>query len=436
MTELVFSFDTEDFTSSRAADAIVREAELFREEGIRGCFCMVGLLAGELKRNGRTDVLEALKYHEIDFHTYGHTVHPMIDEYTDIESFDEAHRLLTEQEGLGIEYVKDYTGRDRIFAAVPPGNQKNYAAMYAYADMGIPIYADTVCDPNNGSGMFYCDIYHMEYVTSLESFLLHWDDDAVAGIIEELAARPKAVVYTHPNVSVAKSWWDIDNYDKENLAEFGHWIPAIPRPEEETREFLDNIRRFVRMLKADGRFVFTTYEQQAEKLSKRPTRIIHRRDISKIRKIAAEIFPTEGEDSLSVADAFYACAAFLNGKDKFICGRTKGFLEKPFAIDKNVTVTKADMIASAKNITAGDFIPLSLNVGDKKIGPADWLRAAVAVLDGADSVELSPDKALPSLDFLPDLRDQCLKGTWRHSDDFEDRYLSERLRLQSWTMRF
>ena len=41
-TDIIFSFDTEDFTSSTAADAIFREAEILREEGVRGGFCIVG----------------------------------------------------------------------------------------------------------------------------------------------------------------------------------------------------------------------------------------------------------------------------------------------------------------------------------------------------------------------------------------------------------
>ena len=47
-TELIFSFDTEDFTSNTAADAILTEAEILREEGVRGCFCLVGFLADQL----------------------------------------------------------------------------------------------------------------------------------------------------------------------------------------------------------------------------------------------------------------------------------------------------------------------------------------------------------------------------------------------------
>ena len=78
MTDIIISFDTEDFTSNRAADAIKDEAEILRSLGIRGCFCIVGLLAEQLKAWGRDDVFEALSHHEINFHTYGHTLHPTI----------------------------------------------------------------------------------------------------------------------------------------------------------------------------------------------------------------------------------------------------------------------------------------------------------------------------------------------------------------------
>jgi hypothetical protein len=39
------------------------------------------------------------------------------------------------------------------------------------------------------------------------------------------------------------------------------------------------------------------------------------------------------------------------------------------------------------------------------------------------------------LEVLPQLKDLSLRG-WVQSDDFEDRYLSDRLRYQSWTMRY
>ena len=65
MTDIIFSFDTEDFTSSVAADAVVQEANLLKKHGIKGGFSVVGLLAKQLQNWGRQDVIDALKEHII-----------------------------------------------------------------------------------------------------------------------------------------------------------------------------------------------------------------------------------------------------------------------------------------------------------------------------------------------------------------------------------
>jgi len=75
-------------------------------------------------------------------------------------------------------------------------------------------------------------------------------------------------------------------------------------------------------------------------------------------------------------------------------------------------------------------------VGGVKLGPGDWLRAALEVLQGKTEVVLQPGPQLPSLDEVPMIRECYFKGEWMQSDEFEDRYLSKRLKLQSWTMRF
>lgn len=43
---------------------------------------------------------------------------------------------------------------------------------------------------------------------------------------------------------------------------------------------------------------------------------------------------------------------------------------------------------------------------------------------------------MPDLDVMPWLKTVNFKGGWMQSDEFEDKYLSDRLRLQAWTMRF
>lgn len=93
MTDIIFSFDTEDYVNKEAADAILNIANILREENVRGCFNVVGRLAESLVKWGRTDVIEALKYHEIDNHSLAHSHHPTINEYTDLADYDEALAL-------------------------------------------------------------------------------------------------------------------------------------------------------------------------------------------------------------------------------------------------------------------------------------------------------------------------------------------------------
>ena len=437
MTDIIFSFDTEDFTSSRAADGILYEAKLFKEEGVRGCFQLVGLLAKQLKAWGREDVIEALSYHELDTHTYGHTLHPMINEYTDLEDFYEAKRELIRQESLGIDYIKETFGIDRVYSACPPGNQKSYVAMYGYHDMGIPVYADTFCDVKEGTGAYYCNMFHVYYYFGIEWFLRDATDEDIKAKLDDLATRERAVIYTHPNMIIKNDFWDAVNYHKENLVEFGKWIEPDDLPDEITQNVLNNMRKLIRFIKADPRFRITTYKELSEELLADGERIVKRDFVPEIKNhLTKSFFPMQRPISLSLSDMILACRDFLDGKNEHLCGDVYGFLDKPYEISSPVTVTKDEIMASTYQIKDSEFLPAKFIVGKKEIGPADWLYAALDVLLGADTVEILPKKQLPNLDCMPEVRDSDFKGTWQHSDSFEDNYLSDRLRYQSYTMRF
>lgn len=438
MTELIFSFDTEDFTSRENADAIITEAEILRAEGVKGCFCTVGLLAKQLMAWGREDVIEALSHHEIGLHTYGHSLHPMINEYTDIEDADAAIAEVIRQETEALSLIEKATGCKKVFVSVPPGNQKSYAAMYAFSEMGIPVYADTFCDTDDGRGVYWCGMYHMNYTYSMERCFFE-DEPDLDALIDFLAQKYHAVVYTHPHASLTEECWDILNYDKENLRPFGDFILSKRRPQREIDNFYRNMKAFVAKVKADSRFHITTYSEIAGKLAEenKQERVITRSDVPEIRRqISESFYPTVSPKSLSLADIFLACRALLLGEDRYICGKTRGFLSAPYAIPEPVTVSAEEIRASAENIPSEGFLPERIKVGGREIGPADWMRAALAVLGGESEVTISPAEAMPSLDAFAALKKLSLKGSWRHSDSFEDKYISERLRLQSWTMRF
>ena len=138
MTEVIFSFDTEDFTSERNADAVYSLANMLAEEGVVGHFAIVGLLAEQFTNWGRDDVKAALKKHIIGTHTYGHTLHPTVCELSDVPDYREAYAKVRENEAKGIELIGKHLGNPEIMFAVPPGNGDSYVGMYCYADMGIP----------------------------------------------------------------------------------------------------------------------------------------------------------------------------------------------------------------------------------------------------------------------------------------------------------
>jgi len=437
MTDIIISFDTENFTSNKAADAILAEAEILHTEGIRGCFCMVGLLAKQLEAWGREDVLRALANHEVDYHSYGHSLHPMINEYTDIEDFYMAREEFLRQEKKGIEYVKKVTGVDKIYAAVPPGNQKSYVAMYGYAELGIPIYADTFCDTSDGGGTYYCNSFHMDYSWCMESVLFEGGEKEIKNVLDVLAVKKRAIVYTHPHVALMAESWDILNYDKENLYEFGKWKESKRRESGETEKFYENLRLLCKLIQSDDRFRLTTYSEVANEVAKEGERIVKRKDIPYLREqLQRCFFPVTKPCSLSLSDMMLACRQMLFGEEEYKCGVVYGFLDKPFGIKEKIMLSAEDIRVSAMQIVPGGFLPTTIKIGEYIIGPGDWLRGALAVLSGAEVVELIPGSQLPDLDILPKVRDCSFKGTWRHSDLFEDNYLSERLRLQSWTMRF
>ena len=435
MTNLIFSFDTEDFTSPYAANGILDAAELLRSEGIRGCFCLVGLLARQLLAWGRTDILQALQYHEVNFHTYGHTLHPTIAEYTDCADFTAAYREVIRQETEGLALVKAAAGVDRIYAAVPPGADKSYAAMYAYADLGIPCYCDTVADTADGRGVFFCNALHMAYDQSFESIHEHNRAQDPA-FYDRLASRKNAILYNHPNRLRYRDFWDAYNYKGGNLHPFGQWAEASRLSEAERLAFLDDIRGMIRRLKADGRFTFKTYAEIAAERST-GARILKPEDMPAIRRALLDRFyPLDQPFSLSIADVFSASAAFLRGDAAFACGRVFGFLEEPFAVSEPVTVTAGNVRTAAQKLPVQTFLPTAIPVGETLLGPADFLFAMLGVCCGESAVTCTPRPQNIDLTEFPNLPHPAVESWGVHVPSFTGRYVNARLPLQAWTIRF
>ena len=434
MTYVIFSFDTEDPVHPEGADAIARLAKTLSDAGEVGCFNTTGGLARALIEWGRDDVIEIMKQHEIDIHSNRHSIHPTINEYTDVADYNSALEAFNKDEGECIDTLKSLFGIDSLPAACPPGDNCSYVARYGYAEMGIPIYTgDVVADDTHGRPVGFCNMNSLHYFSpSMERMFFTADEKYFRDLLDKLASRETAVIYHHPARSYYTTYWDVINFNRKNTPK-DQWDFSPRRSDEEIDKFYENFALLIKLIQNDPRFEITTYREYGKKLNS-------------VRKITADLlpgikaqldedfFPVTVPDSFCISDMFLACRDLLLGKKEHECGKVYGFLDEPYAVTEPVTVTAAEMRESAKHLNEGGFLPDFIYADDKKLGPADWMRAAIEVIAGAETVTVAPGPWQIDVDKVPGLRYKY-KGSWVFCDNFEDNYLSKRQMLQSWTIR-
>ena len=453
-TKILFSFDTEDYTCDRSNDAIRDLANLLTEEGVRGNFNIVGYLANRLVELKRTDVIEALRPHVIGSQTFYHSRHPDIAEMGDDADYSRAYARSYEDGKNTVDALERLFGKGCCVFWCPPGDSVSPVAMDAYVDLGVVIsggcgmtedgktscYSESLIRPGSKvGGLWYFNQLHIPYCTELhlESMLPRKDEVSTSSSrLDEIAKYDVLCLYMHPHMAVKKAHWDGPNYRGGNLVKWGEWKQVEDRDPEDTRLYYERLRAFIRALKSDPRFRITDFE--ALKAGIAPRRTITAADLSAIRAALEKDFDCiRTPASWSVADVFQAVVRLLRGEKEYTPGKAYGFLARPEGVKEPVEVSAADLRAAAKAIDLTTFLPASIQVGERSIGPADFLFAALEVLTtGAEGVRLSPREQLGSFKNCPGIEKRCMAGRWVHTPEFKDAYLSERLRLQLWTLRY
>ena len=439
MTNVILSFDTEDIINERGADGIFRCARILREEGVKGCFNIIGLLPSVLEKWGREDIVRELEFHEIDYHSHRHSIHPTINEYTDIEDYNEALERFILDENEGVEKVKSAFNAERLVAACIPGNSTSYVAHYGYGEMGFEFFSgDDIYDKVSYRPIYNCNTISLHYARSLDGVMFNFnDDDEIKKFINETArGKHTMVFYHHPQRSYCKSFWDADNFNKINTPE-EEWIRCEIHDERDTERFYDNFRAFVRLLRDDGDFDIITYADLSNKLCE-DERILNADTLKDIRRqLSEKFFPVTAPDSYCISDILLACRSLLLGNDRHVCKKVYGFLYEPYLSTEPITLSRAEAIELAVGIDESGFLPSAFEINGKKIGPRELLDAFFAFLfDGVEAYTIEPfGEWQIDLNEFPSLRDLNYKGSWIHSDDLCDNYLSNRLRLQSYTIR-
>jgi hypothetical protein len=268
---VILWFDTEDYILPASDDAALRLADFLSRENVRATFKVVGEKARTLERRGRTDVIEALKKHEIGYHSNFHSVQPTPAMYLARLGWDEGVAEFDRRERPGYDDLR------RIFGVAPscygqPGSSWGPQSYGAMRKWGMPVYLDAGRHVGLDDKPYYyggiLNLYKLAYVLRAN---LGGPKDLQQAEEKFLAAREKlhaegggiVSIFYHPCEFVHKEFWDGVNFRNGANPPREQWkLPPTKTPEE-SRVAWDVFEGYVRFMKRFPDVQFITATQAA-----------------------------------------------------------------------------------------------------------------------------------------------------------------------------
>jgi peptidoglycan/xylan/chitin deacetylase (PgdA/CDA1 family) len=268
--DVILWFDTEDYLLPASDDAVKRLAELLSQRDIRATFKVVGEKARVLEQRRRSDVIAALRKHDIGYHTNFHSRHPAPAEYLADCGLLDGVAEFVRREGPGAADVRRIFGVNALACYGQPGSSWACQAIVALKQIGVNgVYVDDGSHVGmRGKPFWYAGVltvYDMgPNVTRMD---LH-DPAAVepakakvTQIAQRLAADGGGLIsiYYHPCEWVHRQFWDGVNFSHGANPPPEQWKAPPQRPAEETNAAFARFQQYVDHIKSLGvRFVTAT----------------------------------------------------------------------------------------------------------------------------------------------------------------------------------
>jgi hypothetical protein len=409
---VVLWFDTEDYILPASDDAAKRVAEILTREGIRATFKVVGEKARTLEARGRRDVIEALKKHEIGYHSNYHSFQPSPAMYLSNLGWDEGVAEFDRRERQGYEDIK------RIFGVAPscygqPGSSWGPQVYGAMKRWGMEIYLDAGLHVRlDDRPFYYCRILNLYKLAYLMRADITKPQDLPNAQQKFLNARDKlpadgggvvSIMY-HPCEFVHKEFWDGVNFRNGANPPREQWkLPRTKTPDESAaayRIFED----YIRFMKRFPEVQFVTASEAGKLYRDKARGRRFMRD--EIRTIAKSInsnisFYKGGDYTLSAGEVL----VLLND---FVLASMAGRSADPITLDltplgpsEPAPLAEGDMATDRSQFgrTVGDVadflrkqgkVPSTVWLGSRPIAPEAYLRGLARVTMG-----LIDDKSIP-----------------------------------------
>jgi hypothetical protein len=267
---VVLWFDTEDYLLLADDDATLRNATFLTGEGLKATFKVVGEKARVLEQRGRSDVIAALKKHEIGFHSNLHSVHPTPAQYLSALGWDEGIAEFERREGPGLDDVR------RIFGVNPscygqPGSSWGPQAFGAMKKWGMKAYLDTGSHLGiEGKPHYYCGLLTMYDLTHTLRTNLGGDKDLEIAMEKFRKSHEQLVkeggglvsIFYHPCEFVHKRFWDAIFKDGVNPPR-EQWTPPPQKTPEESKVAFETFEAWIRYIKTFPGVKFITASEAA-----------------------------------------------------------------------------------------------------------------------------------------------------------------------------
>ena len=250
-------FDVEDYTTParHGLDDIPKwMAEIMTEEKVIGTFLVLGGKARSLAARGRTDVIAAMRRHEIGSHTDNGSHHPTLCEYLAGLDWHKGMSLCREKEG---RHIRELESIFRTTVAAVSRHGGNFAAQHVAmaAELGLPhLYSHAT--PAGGDPAWYCGALNFgRYMGIWEKTYASRRavDETIARLDAEIRAAAatgcawRGTFMAHPLMVKCRQFTDAINYaDGVNRQP---WVLPDFVPERDVRESRNGFRRVVRFLR-------------------------------------------------------------------------------------------------------------------------------------------------------------------------------------------
>jgi hypothetical protein len=468
---VVLWFDTEDYLLPASDDAALRVAEILTGKGVRATFKVVGEKARVLERRGRTDVIAALKKHDIGYHSNYHSVHPTPAEYLADTGWHDGVAEFVRREGPGARDVMRIFGVRGLSCYGQPGSSWGPQAVAGLRAIGVAAYVDEGSQVGLDDKPFW-------YAGALNVFNLGRNlarmDLHEAGGLEKGRAEFQAAydrlrveggglisIYYHPAEWVHQEFWDAVNFRRGNNPPREEWKPPPQRPREETEAAYERFAQYVDLQRSLPGVKHVTADDLTHIYANRI--VSEGADLFTVRSVAPKVargtaLDIQTDDHgrfVSPAEQFSLIVGFLAGAIREPGLPARVAVATPLGPSEKAPATEvADLpwpafrdavLDVSDELRAHGQVPARVFAGTKKIAPADFLRAAatvaLSVASGSGMAAFPARVAIPTGTAVATERHVAedtpeLFGGWIiHPEGFRAPRIVEMAKLQAWTLK-